>query len=1028
MLRKVGIVSTLLLALPAFAHAWTVTAKIGSGQGSVVSGTKTISLPVAAPATGSIGYYKQDNVTGQTSQDFIVDPAAGYSISSVIVNGVDVTGTVAQDANGTYTVAAGSPIRNSQSLVVYFKQNLLTVTATQPAAGGRIVLQRCNASGVVFGSSSMYSLANLKAGAYVKVVALPNADYKAATVAGVAVTAAPGDVVSQVVQVNAAGALTATFTQVPVVKPNFSISTNIASPGDSVTVTPSAVSNMTGVTYTLTSDAPDETVTGTGPFTVKFPTSGTFGFTLTATVGGQSFPITKAGLITVQPHNACTTCHSNRNAVITTAWQTGAHGNASGHTTGTCQRCHATEGAIAGFAIGYTGGYADVLNAADAKAAYTVWSTVNSSNNGISCTVCHAQDPHNGGNNLRAVNTWANGAATTWDPNGNGKLDQYDVCTGCHSLTNNAGALVGNYHDGSSPSVERTISDSHFDDPTTAVVEGYNLRKAGATPCADCHNLHKADVEIQEEWAESGHAGKILAAKEAALVTNAALYYSAPAGTDVSTVLRPGSTRTYLEDYKRTNTNAANGTLSANALLKTIGPDTAEAFVHYNWTQTSGSGNRATCEKCHTATGAANYMNSPATYNPVNNDFSHISGWTSTAGANGKELLYCWGCHSDSATGALRNPGAVVADYKFQGAPAVYPNVGPSNTCLTCHVGQASGNSITDLTAAANTFTNVSFVNSHYMAAGSLMYVKGGYTNFVPANTQVAGTTGTGIVSYGQTLTSDADMTVDITGVATAGKLTSTHRKLGTPAINGDSHNKALFVPGFLDSDGPCVTCHYAKGDVTKGDNGVADHTLEFGAKTLNGVCVNCHGAEAADVAGLQNFIEEEGAAPFEATLSLALDLLQKKYNITYNQASYPYFFDASAANGAVKNWTRSNVSGFTALSAANAEKLMGACFNINLLKRDPAAFAHARTYARRLLYDTIDFLDDNTINQSVGTTALASGLTDSTGALLFVKDTAAYNSTGTAITTPYGTTTGGMLYILGWSRTTGAWAAYERP
>ncbi|WP_129127988.1 hypothetical protein [Geomonas oryzae] len=1027
MLRKIGFLCFLVLALPAFANAWTVTAKIGSGKGTVSDGTKTIALGrVGVP---SIGYYKQDNLTGLSSQTFTVDPETGYSVSSVILNGVDVTGTVAKDANGTYTVQAVPAgyvsIRNSQSLVAYFKQNLFTVTATQPAAGGRVVLQRCDASGAVYGSSSMSSL-NLKPGAYVKVTALPNADYLVTSVADIVVNGQLGDVISKVVQVNASDAFTADFRQRVAVKPDCRISSYLLSPGDTLTVT---CTDIPGTTYAVSTSATDGIVTGTNPFFIKFQTSGTFSLTFTATLLGQSFPVTKAGIITIQPHNACTTCHSYRNAVITTAWQTGAHGNASGHTTGTCQRCHATEGAIVGFAAGYTGGYADVLNNADAKAAWTTASTGLTSSNGISCAACHAQDPHNGGNILRAVNTYDTvaKAPVVWDPNGNGQLDQYDVCTGCHTLINNSGALVGNYHDGSSASVERTISDSHYDNAaTTAVIEGYNLRKAGATPCADCHNLHKADVAIQEEWAESGHAGKILANKEAALVTNAALYYNVPSG--LVPFFRPGSTRTYLEDYKRTTTDAANGTPSANALLKTVGATetTGAAWVHYNWDQTQGTGNRASCEKCHTATGAANYMGAPATYNAANNNFSHLPGWTATTGSGSNELLYCWGCHTDSATGALRNPGAVKADYNFNGSPAIYPDVQASNTCLVCHIGQASGENVTALTATGNDFTNVGFVNSHYMAAGALMYVKGGYVNFVAPQTQVAGTTGTGIVSYGQTMTSDADQTVDVTGSAVAGKLTSTHRKLGMTSID---HNPRPieFMSGFPDTGGPCVTCHYAKGDVAMGDNGIAEHTLEVGTKALNGICINCHASEVSDTVALKTFIEEQ-SEPFQATLTLALKVLEDNYNITYNQAAYPYFYDKNATNGAVKDWTRGG-----ALNAAQAEKLMGACFNINLLKRDPAAYVHARTYARRLLYDTIDFLDNKAIDQSVGATALASGMVDANNQPLFVKDTAAYNTAvgadgKTSITTPYGTTTSGMLYILAWSRTTGAWAAYERP
>lgn len=1035
MLRKVGLVSALLLAIPALASAWTVTAKIGSGEGSVLSAGKTIAKPIsAADGISYIGYYKADNVAGST-QAFTITPGSNYSLATVVLNGVNVTDQV---SSGVLTVPAGAPIVNSQALVVYFKQNLLTMDITQ-VTGGKVTLQRLDSADKPVGSLTMSDLTTLKPGSKVRVTAMPNADYKVATFTDLTIDAAntyAGEIKSKDFIVDANKKVDVTFVKVPTARSTFSVNNTYINPGESVTVTASSVSNVTGLTYALTSTATDAVITpvsGKPQFTVQFPTAGVYSLTLTPSVGTA---VTKTDLVRVEAHNACTTCHASRNADIVASWKnsthgpgdapscvschtaadphvvkaacvdchtsatqaiadwsTGAHGLASGHTTGTCQRCHATEGAIAGFAAGFTGGYADVLSNASAKLA---WGSVQpiASNPGISCNVCH--DPHSTGG-LRKVNTYdtANKAAVVWDPNGNGKVDQLDVCTGCHTLIDNTGKLVGNYHDSSSASVERTISDSHFDDPTTVVVEGYNLRKTGATPCADCHNLHKADLTIQEEWAESGHAGKISVAKTDALCSNSLLYYGAAAGA-ACTDLRPTSTRTYIEDYKRTTTAATNGTVSANALLKTIGPDPLEAFVHYNWTQTTGTGNRATCEKCHTATGAANYMSNPAAYVPANNDFSHIPGWTAAAGANGKELLYCWGCHSDSQTGALRNPGAVVADYKFQGASAVYPNVGPSNTCLTCHVGQASGNSITDLTAAGNTFTNQSFVNSHYMAAGALMYVKGGYTNFVPA------TTNAGTMSYGQSLTSDADQTVDVNGVATAGKLTSTHRKLGTAAIVGDH---GITAEMNLASAGPCATCHYAGGD----------HTLELGQKAIDAVCSKCH--EVTDQTTLDEFLEVEGSAPFEAAINLALTKLSANYNITYNQASYPYFYDQSAGAGAVKNWTRSNFL-TTALSAADAEKLMGAAFNINLLQRDPAAYAHARTYARRLLFDTIDFLDDGVMNMSAADTAAASGIKDANGNLVFVKGVDAKDPA----------TTQAYMYLAGYNRTTGAWNAAARP
>ena len=74
------------------------------------------------------------------------------------------------------------------------------------------------------------------------------------------------------------------------------------------------------------------------------------------------------------------------------------------------------------------------------------------------------------------------------------------------------------------------------------------------------------------------------------------------------------------------------------------------------------------------------------------------------------------------------------------------------------------------------------------------MYVKAGFTGFIDPNTVIGTTT------YGNSLTSLED--------GEGGKISSTHRKLGTTAINNDSHNPAAFAPGNFDSNGPCVTCH----------------------------------------------------------------------------------------------------------------------------------------------------------------------------------------------------------------------------
>jgi hypothetical protein len=84
---------------------------------------------------------------------------------------------------------------------------------------------------------------------------------------------------------------------------------------------------------------------------------------------------------------------------------------------------------------------------------------------------------------------------------------------------------------------------------------------------------------------------------------------------------------------------------------------------------------------------------------------------------------------------------------------------------------------------------------------------------------------------------------------------------------------------------------------------------------------------------------------------------------------THPYFFmtaDNTASANAVKNWTKryDGSAGDNTIGKLN----MGAAFNYNLFAHDPGFFAHNNLYAKRLIYDSIDWLDDNTQNNSVQT------------------------------------------------------------
>lgn len=154
--------------------------------------------------------------------------------------------------------------------------------------------------------------------------------------------------------------------------------------------------------------------------------------------------------------------------------------------------------------------------------------------------------------------------------------------------------------------------------------------------------------------------------------------------------------------------------------------------------------------------------------------------------------------------------------------------------------------------------------------------------------------------------------------------------------------------------DGPCVGCHM--------DGEPKDHSFsviktdDAGGKALADVCSTCHAGEFALTV---DDLEEEHDA-YEAALDVIKDLLAEKE--IYYGSGYPYFFTTDKAE---------DQSFGTAFTAWPDKNTLGAAFNLNLLEREPGAFAHNRMYAKRLIYDSIDWLDDGVLNASVeGTVA----------------------------------------------------------
>ena len=632
--------------------------------------------------------------------------------------------------------------------------------------------------------------------------------------------------------------------------------------------------------------------------------------------------------------SACTTCHRT----VINDWLTSKHANldptsdlssAGVPTLGlisTCTKnCHDPNGDSAYLTVAITGNVPRPV---------------------IGCEACH------GPGSLHANNGGSGPISLLSDTAGStlGSLSvsgQFVMCTNCHELLNSSGTgTVVATHDPASTvppfGANVIITDTHFATPgnwsgpggaATRSITGYAMNYSDERVCATCHNPHQSSSQ-NREWAQSAHADTNplnLAAAQTGYFSGAWAHFNW--SCDGSSL-----------------TSCATGTTN------TDGPHT----------------NRRACQRCHTTMGFIAYVD---TLKSGNTQRAHDinAGLVSlvTFTTNFKpEMLTCSGCHMDTR-GTIRNPGAVTAIYDYISNDKTYarishtyPDLAGSNVCMTCHVGRVIGDTIKGLndpallsagTISALDFGNASFVNSHYLSAGGQVFTVSGY--------EFGGRSYTNIAEY-------------------------RHDKIGTPATRQ--------LPPYVDtgSNGPCIGCHMSRPN--KNGNHlflpVSRSTTTIGQITgiASEVCFNCHGPSSTLILDLV----EEQRRQFGASLEALQDQIELK--LGYRFAPYsPYWYrtpyvDPKASctdNQPVRNWQTNgaenaptgtydpyNSSSCTYKGsgdgiAGTGQNNMGAAFNFNLLEHDPGAFVHNRLYVKRLIYDSIDWVDDGMLNYSVGTT-----------------------------------------------------------
>ncbi|MDW7645312.1 MAG: cytochrome c3 family protein [Desulfuromonadales bacterium] len=331
-------------------------------------------------------------------------------------------------------------------------------------------------------------------------------------------------------------------------------------------------------------------------------------------------------------------------------------------------------------------------------------------------------------------------------------------------------------------------------------------------------------------------------------------------------------------------------------------------FTHYDW----DAGNRQDCQMCHTTTGFVNYVADPASYDAANNDFSHLVGWTkddlgavTSSGQN--ELLYCWGCHANNS-GALRVQGAVTAPYTYGGVDVVLPESGSSNTCNVCHAGRGNNEIVS---------TSSRFAGHHAPAAATL------YSELTHVGAEFAGL---------------------------------------------DYSNKVYFAHDSLGADGagPCVACHM-DGDDTNHEFAVVEKD-ETGVITdiVATNCVGCHDGEHAlflsssQIGETYNLWNGTALVP---TVVTQAHVDQATAELEHESEGYQEAGDillALLAN------TITNYSGALIDHNSAVENDLRAFQNSKLTSDEKGGFAHNRYYVKRLIFDSIDYLEDGTLHGTI--------------------------------------------------------------
>ena len=367
------------------------------------------------------------------------------------------------------------------------------------------------------------------------------------------------------------------------------------------------------------------------------------------------------------------------------------------------------------------------------------------------------------------------------------------------------------------------------------------------------------------------------------------------------------------------------------------------------------------CVRCHTTTGFINYV-TPTNPLDTQTAFQDIHAW-GAPGDRTREMVACNACHS---------PTPFSADFSRRTVGIIEPNFGTtvvqawynyssaatkkiirskqfanqsgneftdSNICIACHSGKTAGNLIKQTTASPTTCASQTVLPSIVCRLGN-------------------GTVSTGLT---HAFWSNVDF-IDPHGTSAANIMIPDNLRAGYEYRPNSATTTNHSDIGTDSTQGPCVACHMSapKKHVFSPISSASNGTITAITTTL---CSTCHGAGGGAFTINSPADLETRRVGYQAALTVITTQLAAK-GVFFNPALPPYFFTTS--NTALQNNSTRVTDWNTPAPLLQGANLMGAAFNLRLLQSD-AGWVHNGTTSKRLLYDTIDYLDDgNPTNNTV--------------------------------------------------------------